>query len=295
MGIIGMGQYQSHIKSVMTSMIGALTSLVFTGTLHAAMPYGEDPAELAPATAEEPIPSAVIVRRSARSAPAPSFNAPSPTVRDEALSAAWLETPDLFNSTTRVADVAGEGWEAAVRQEREDFANCLETRSCGSYVTQWQPIVEQARDDNRFAALQRINNAVNQQLRYRSDLIQYDQSDYWMTAEGFLTNSTGDCEDYALAKLWLLAAAGIDPSDMFIMVVQDTIVRLPHAFLAVRMGPSFVILDNRTNRILLPEDIDGIIPVITVGAEETFVHRRSLRQVSRPVRIAQSQSSEDLS
>lgn len=295
-----MGQYQTTFNVMCRIMMSVMASLVLAGAA-SAMSITDDDKNTSEeisdnaSTASEPVPSAVIVRRSARTEVVQDRIQRNASTRERALSAAWLDTPELFNSTTRAADVAGEGWEQAVRQERDDFVACLETGGCGRHVVTWQPIVEQASNENRFAALQRINNAVNERLSYRSDLIQYDDSDYWMTAEGFLTNSVGDCEDYALAKLWLLTAAGIDPEDMFIMVVQDTIVRMPHAFLAVRMGPSFVILDNRTNNILLPDNIDGIIPVITVGSEETYVHRRSIRQVSNPIRIASLRTGDDLS
>lgn len=269
-----------------------MASLLAMATMSSASLASDDEDRVA---SDETTPQATIERRTIiRSTPVQTSRGLERTeeTREDALSAAWMDRPDLFGTRARPADAADADWIHAVRQDRRDFGACLRSGTCGTHTAEWQSLIAQAREENRFSQLQRVNTAVNERLAYRSDIVQYNRSDVWMSPETFLSASAGDCEDYALGKLWLLSEIGIAPEDMYVMVVRDNIARAPHAFLAVRMGPSFVILDSRTNRILLPEDLSGIVPVITVGASESFVHRRSLQSMSQPVRVASSHNTD---
>ena len=90
--------------------------------------------------------------------------------------------------------------------------------------------------------------------------------DDWVTPASLVNGARGDCEDFALAKFWMLEMLGIDRSDLYVVVVQDEAVHLPHAYLAVRSGGEIWLLDSRTNRPLLPEELEGIV----VAGEEVL-------------------------
>ena len=110
--------------------------------------------------------------------------------------------------------------------------------------------------------LARANIFVNNQIRFRSDVAATGQRDSWISPDQLFRTSTGDCEDYALAKYWLLSAAGVPEEDMFVMVVSDLIARADHAYPAQGAG------------VNVTEEVDDIVPLITIGVSGAYLHGR---------------------
>lgn len=78
-----------------------------------------------------------------------------------------------------------------------------------------------------------INQYVNA-VPYISDTENYGRSDYWATPEEFFAKG-GDCEDYVIAKYHLILMNGLARAeDMQMVLVQDTVLKVPHALLIVR-------------------------------------------------------------
>lgn len=99
--------------------------------------------------------------------------------------------------------------------------------------------------EKTFARLQTINAAVNQAIVPGTDRQIYGVLEYW-TYPTFM----GDCEDYVLEKRRELAAAGWPESALLITVVRDEIGD-GHAVLTVRTDHGDLILDNKTDQVLL--------------------------------------------
>lgn len=74
--------------------------------------------------------------------------------------------------------------------------------------------------DNRHNIAE-INSYVNS-FPYKSDMEQFGVEDYWQTPHEFLdVNKAGDCEDYAIAKAYLLLSSGmVDASRMKIVLLS---------------------------------------------------------------------------
>lgn len=100
------------------------------------------------------------------------------------------------------------------------------------------------------ATVSGINAWANSKIRYVEDIKQYGVADYWAEAKTTLLSRAGDCEDIAIVKMQLLAAAGIPRSDMFLTIARDLVRNADHALLVVRMEGRFVVLDNSTNALL---------------------------------------------
>lgn len=98
---------------------------------------------------------------------------------------------------------------------------------------------------NEIAIADRINRAVNSQVREISDQQQWRKTEKWSlpTARG------GDCEDFALLKKRELMRAGVAPSKLLIATVLDRR-RQAHAVLVLRTDRGDYVLDNLTNRML---------------------------------------------
>jgi predicted transglutaminase-like cysteine proteinase len=95
-------------------------------------------------------------------------------------------------------------------------------------------------DDVALAA--RVNAAVNERT-YRADNRLWGSSDYWATPAEFLSRG-GDCEDFAIAKYFLLRELGIPDEAMRIAVVRNVAKREMHAVLVVRTSSGAFVLDN---------------------------------------------------
>ncbi len=97
----------------------------------------------------------------------------------------------------------------------------------------------------------RVNRAVNGQVREIADERQYRQREYWAlpTARG------GDCEDFALLKKRELIRAGIAPDNLRIATVLDRR-RQAHAVLVLKTSAGDYVLDNLTTK-LKPWDKTG--------------------------------------
>ena len=91
---------------------------------------------------------------------------------------------------------------------------------------------------NSYAFALQVHNKVNSETLYRSDLLQYGVSEFWIVADKF-----GDCEDYALAKRNALLNAGW-PKDKLGLCVCYTQSGEGHCVLWVDTDKGSFILDN---------------------------------------------------
>ncbi|MBO6945188.1 transglutaminase-like cysteine peptidase [Altererythrobacter sp.] len=124
----------------------------------------------------------------------------------------------------------------------------------------------------RGALLAKVNRWVNSNIEYRDDRVQYGTSDYWADAKTTLHSRVGDCEDYAILKMQMLRAAGIDREEMMLTLARDTTARTDHAVLLVKNGNDWVILDMANDRIAPAGLSYGYRPVISFSANSRYLH-----------------------
>ena len=141
---------------------------------------------------------------------------------------------------------------------------------------------------DREQLLSRVNAWVNRNIAYRDDSAQFGTADYWADARMTLRNRAGDCEDYAILKMQMLAAAGIAREDMMLTLARDTLRRNDHAVLLVKHNGAWVMLDM-TNNKLAPAAADyGYRPIMSFAANQRFIHGTPVNQMpqQRRVRVA---------
>ena len=109
-------------------------------------------------------------------------------------------------------------------------------------------IVDQARAREGRARLGETNRAINLSIRPADD----GADDIWSSPLATFQRGTGDCEDYAIAKLAALRLAGVAAEDLRIAVVRDTRAGQAHAVAAARLDGHWLMLDNR--RMAMVED-----------------------------------------
>ncbi len=115
-------------------------------------------------------------------------------------------------------------------------------RDCGSYKAPNKVVrLTQA----TFDKLKSVNLTVNRAVVPATDKETYGRIEYW-TYPGLM----GDCEDYALEKRRELTRAGWPASAMLLTVVRDE-AGDGHAVLTVRTDRGDLILDNKTDSVLV--------------------------------------------
>lgn len=129
-----------------------------------------------------------------------------------------------------------------------------------------------------------VNRYVNHRVRFVDDWRQYGKADMWSAASETLRRGQGDCEDYAIAKLQMLRAAGIADRDLYLVILKDLVRRADHAVLVVRAGGRMLLLDNGTDVISDTETVRDYRPVLTFNAAGTWTH--GYRRPIAPLNVA---------
>ncbi|HKY81849.1 MAG TPA: transglutaminase-like cysteine peptidase [Sphingobium sp.] len=145
----------------------------------------------------------------------------------------------------------------------------------------WSAIVSAARKTSGRQQIEMINGWVNQRLRFVDDR---QGGDSWASASQSLQRGAGDCEDYAIAKMKLLEAAGFDRHALFLVIARDLVRQADHAVLAVRIGGDLLILDNMTDRVLPSSSISDYRPIMSFNAYGRWTH--GYRVAPHPVQFA---------
>jgi predicted transglutaminase-like cysteine proteinase len=146
----------------------------------------------------------------------------------------------------------------------------------------WSSLVRSAASEDRATRLETINHWVNAHIAFAADRSRRGTADQWASARETLRRGAGDCEDYAIAKMKLLEAAGIARSDLYLVIARDLVRRADHAILAVRLGGQLMILDSSTDQILDSKQVTDYRPIFSFGAQGSWVHGYT----EQPVRLA---------
>ncbi|MBA3511974.1 transglutaminase-like cysteine peptidase [Sphingomonas sp.] len=138
------------------------------------------------------------------------------------------------------------------------------------------------RGHSDLAKAEAVNRYVNQRVQFIDDSRQYGREDLWSAANDTLRRGRGDCEDYAIAKLQMLRAAGFSDRDLYLVVAKDLVRRSDHALLVVRAGGRMLVLDNGTDAILDADRPGDYRPVLTFAASGSWTHgyRRAMPTVA---------------
>ncbi|WP_340264325.1 transglutaminase-like cysteine peptidase [Sphingobium mellinum] len=146
----------------------------------------------------------------------------------------------------------------------------------------WSGILQAARAAGPAQQVEMINSWVNQRLRFVDDRA---GSDNWAAAAQSLTRGAGDCEDYAIAKMKLLEAAGFDRHAMFLVIARDLVRQADHAVLAVRIGEELMILDDMTDQVLPSSSVSDYRPILSFNAFGRWTHGYRVK-TPQPVQFA---------
>jgi len=138
---------------------------------------------------------------------------------------------------------------------KKKYGNFAQNR----FISINEDLLAKLKDASEIKKLNFVNTWVNY-IKYKSDQKVYGVSDYWATLYEFVGKNKGDCEDYTIAKYYILKDLGVDPKRMkFTYVVYKNrkgkkISHMVLSYLKVAKPKSkndILILDNN-NRLILP-------------------------------------------
>lgn len=129
----------------------------------------------------------------------------------------------------------------------------------------------QATEDSRVRA---VNQFFNDAVEFVDDVDNWGQVDYWASPLETLARRTGDCEDFAIAKYFALAATGMPLSRLRLVYVRAQIngpgtQGVAHMVLAYYPSPGAepLILDNLVSDVRTASQRTDLSPVFSFNAE----------------------------
>lgn len=165
-------------------------------------------------------------------------------------------------------------WQRVVTAEQKSrtFDGDLSGLMRGSVHTQWLELVNRAKSMSDLEKAKAVTVFFNR-WPYKTDQAVYKVSDYWATPREFLAKS-GDCEDYAITKFYALMKLGVDPENMRIVALKDTIRNLAHAVTVIYTNNDAYILDNLTDMTLTHTRYTHYLPQYSVNEVYRWAHVR---------------------
>ena len=160
------------------------------------------------------------------------------------------------------------GVAADIAKDAETMAQCrASVAPCSPAAMRFLAVIDEVRRHDGQARLETVNRAVNDAIRYTSDMEQHGVPDLWSAPLASFASGRGDCEDYAIAKYVALRESGVAAEDMRVLLVRDMAVREDHAVLAVREGGRWMILDNRSMAPIADGDVRNFMPLFALDQE----------------------------
>ncbi len=164
---------------------------------------------------------------------------------------------------------------ARMKREHATFTRCFaDVADCGSESQRaWRRMIRESAGLSRREKLNKVNRFFNRSP-YRRDREAYGRREHWASPSEFLTSS-GDCEDYAIAKFFALRQLGFGSDELRVVILWDEIRALGHAVLAVYEGDEILILDNLTQKIVPHARFGHYIPQYSMNETSRWAHVHS--------------------
>lgn len=132
-------------------------------------------------------------------------------------------------------------------------------------------LIERSRTEDETQRLRELNDFFNRRIAFREDIAVWGVQDYWASPLEALEKHAGDCEDYAIAKYFSLAAAGVPMAKLRMVYVRARLggQSLAHMVLAyyAQPGAEPLILDNLRPEMLPASQRPDLTPVFSFNTE----------------------------
>jgi predicted transglutaminase-like cysteine proteinase len=176
---------------------------------------------------------------------------------------------------------------ATTRADR-GFSTAVSERLMDAYSKRFGPEARQRLQAwKRYAAQRRsgtlaekdlladVNRTLNR-IRFLDDSAHWGQEDYWATPAESVGSNGGDCEDFAIAKYFLLKELGVPIAKLRMTYVKATRLNQAHMVLAYYPRPESepLVLDNLEDAVRPASQRTDLIPVYSFNDEEVWIESR---------------------
>ena len=131
--------------------------------------------------------------------------------------------------------------------------------------------IERSSAQDELVRLKDINDFFNRRIAFKDDAVVWGVPDYWASPLESLDKRAGDCEDYAIAKYFGLAASGVPTAKLRMVYVRARLggQSLAHMVLAyyAQPGAEPLILDNLRPEVLPASQRSDLTPVFSFNTE----------------------------
>ncbi len=133
-------------------------------------------------------------------------------------------------------------------------------------------LIESLRDKKIKEQLAEVNQHFNQ-YQYKDDFEQWGKKDYWQTPAEFVGTNNGDCEDYVIAKYFVLRFLGVAESKLYLTYVRAKGINVAHMVLSYFETPKStpLVLDNYNKKMLPASQRKDLLPVYSFNAKSLFL------------------------
>lgn len=133
-------------------------------------------------------------------------------------------------------------------------------------------LIENLRGKQIKDQLTEVNQHFNR-YRYKDDYVQWGVNDYWQTPAEFVGTNNGDCEDYVIAKYFVLRFLGVAEHKLYLTYVKAKGIDVAHMVLSYFETPKStpLVLDNYNTRMLPANQRKDLLPVYSFNAKSLFL------------------------
>jgi len=123
--------------------------------------------------------------------------------------------------------------------------------------------------------LEEVNRVLNR-IAFVDDAKHWGEEDYWATPAESVASNGGDCEDYTIAKYFLLKELGVPIAKLRLTYVKSVKLNQAHMVLAYYPRPDAepLVLDNLEQQVRPASQRTDLIPVYSFNDEEVWVEMR---------------------
>jgi predicted transglutaminase-like cysteine proteinase len=135
---------------------------------------------------------------------------------------------------------------------------------------------ERKRSPGREAALLAEVNRMLNRVRFVEDSAHWGETDYWATPAESVGSNGADCEDFSIAKYFLLKELGVPIARLRLTYVKSLKLNQAHMVLAYYERPDAdpLVLDNLEDTVRPASQRADLVPVYSFNDEEVWIEMR---------------------
>ncbi len=130
-----------------------------------------------------------------------------------------------------------------------------------------------------------VNRTLNR-IRFVDDAVHWREPDYWATPAESVGSNGADCEDFSIAKYFMLKELGVPIARLRMTYVKAVKLNQAHMVVAYYPRPDAepLVLDNLEDAVRPASQRADLVPVYSFNDEEVWIERRGRSGSPRQIR-----------